>query len=243
MKTCNALTQDEIPYVGDSSIARRMRLTEQDIEKKIKPWLRVLDTGNTYAASTMISLASLFDKAKPGDQVLAVSYGSGAYSNATWFEVQDGIEEKRGRVPTVMDYVERKSEIRIDSYFSLSLCKGCNRIYYPARETCLASDCPGPMEKKRFPRFAKLKNVSKLPFKKRWTSNFELLENNKVLFVDADVSDLKPGVRLEGVIRRLDYEGKDGLILYGIAYRPVFREAVAVVSKPKPIAVAPTQYA
>jgi hypothetical protein len=70
------------------------------------------------------------------------------------------------------------------------------------------------MEKKRFPKFAKLKNVSKLPFKKRWTSNFELLENNKVLFVDADVSDLKPGLRLEGVIRRLDYEGKDGLILY-----------------------------
>ncbi len=274
MKTCNALTQDEIPYVGDSSISERMRLTEQDIERKIKPWLRVLDTGNTYAASTMISLASLFDKAKPGDQVLGVSYGSGAYSNATWFEVQDGIEEKRGRAPTVMDYVERKSEIRIDtyhdlirerlsrikrrleiprlvgeiepvngSYFSLSLCKGCNRIYYPARETCLASDCPGPMEKKRFPRFAKLKNVAKLPFKKRWTSNFELLENNKVLFVDADVPDLKPGVRLEGVVRRLDYEGKDGLILYGIAYRPVFREAVAVVTKPKPIVVAPTQYA
>src|SRR5260370_42603909 len=76
-----------------------MGLTEPDIEKKIKPGLRVLDTGNTYAASTMISLASLFDKAKPGDQVLAVSYGSGAYANATWFEVQDGIEEKRGRAP------------------------------------------------------------------------------------------------------------------------------------------------
>ena len=173
-----------------------------------------------------------------------------------------------------MDYVARKSEIRIDtyhdlirerlsrikrrleiprmvgeiepvngSYFGLSLCKGCNRIYYPARETCLASDCPGPMEKKRFPRFAKLKNVAKLPFKKRWTSNFELLQNNKVLFVDADVSDLKPGLRLEGVIRRLDYEGKDGLILYGIAYRPIFREVVAVLSKPKPITIAPTQYA
>ncbi len=74
-------------------------------------------------------------------------------------------------------------------------------------------------------------------------SNFELLENNKVLFVDADVSDFKPGLRLEGVIRRLDYEGKDGLILYGIAYRPIFREALAIASKPKPIAIAPTQYA
>src|SRR5881409_2995896 len=179
MKTCNALAQEEIPYVSDPSIARRMRLTESETEKKVKPWLRVMDTGNTYAASTLISLASIFDKAKPGDQVLAVSYGSGAYANATWFEVQDGIEEKRGRTPTVMDYVERKSEIRIDTYhdlirerlsrikrrleiprlvgeiepvnggyFSLSLCKGCNRIYYPARETCLAFDCPGPMEKK-----------------------------------------------------------------------------------------------
>src|SRR6266436_1448894 len=274
MKTCTALTEDKIPYVDDESIAERMRLTEQDIEKKVRPWLKVLDTGNTYAASTLISLASVFDNSKPGDQVLAVSYGSGAYSNATWFEVQDGIEEKRGRTPTVMDYVERKSEIRIDTYhdlirerlsrikrrleiprlvgeiepvsggyFSLSLCGGCNRIYYPARETCLASDCSGPMDRKRFPRFAKLKNVSKLPFKKRWTSNFELLENNKALFVDADASDLKPGLRLEGVIRRLDYEGKDGLILYGIAYRAIFREALAVVSKPKPIAIAPTQYA
>ena len=85
--------------------------------------------------------------------------------------------------------------------------------------------------------------MAKLPFKKRWTSNFQLLEDDKVLFVDADVADLKPGVRLEGVIRRLDYEGKDGLILYGIAYRPVFREAVAVVSKPKAVVVAQTQYA
>src|SRR6266705_1033667 len=74
MKTCAALTEDKIPYVEDESIAERMRLTEQDIEKKVKPWLKVLDTGNTYAASTLISLASVFDNSKPGDQVLAVSY-------------------------------------------------------------------------------------------------------------------------------------------------------------------------
>src|SRR5256712_11629749 len=98
------------------------------------------------------------------------------------------------------------------------------------------------MEKKRFPRFAKLKNVSKLPFKKGWTSNFDLLENNKVLFVDADVSDLKPGVRLEGDIRRLDYEGKDGLILYAIAYRPIFWEVIEVVTKAEPHVGELTQY-
>ncbi len=274
MKTCGVFTQDENPYVKDRSIARRMRLTESEIERKVKPWLRVLDTGNTYAASTLISLASVFDVAKPGDQVLAVSYGSGAYANATWFEVQGGIEEKRGRVPTVEDYVRRKTEIRIDTYqdlirerlsrikkrleiprfvgeigpvseeaFTVSLCQGCNRIYYPAREKCLASDCQGPMVAKQYPRVAKLKSVSKLPFKKRWTSNFEILEGGRVLFVDAKLQDLKPGVRLEGVIRRLDYEGKDGLILYGIAYRPIFREAYAMLVKAKPAAVAQAQYA
>ncbi len=274
MKTCQALSQDEIPYVKDPSIARRMHLTESEIEKKVKPWLRVLDTGNTYAASTLISLASVFDKAKPGDQVLAVSYGSGAYANATWFDVQDGIEEKRGRIPTVDDYVERKAVIRIDTYqdlirerlsrikkrleiprfigeveplgelhFSLSLCKGCNRIYYPARESCLESDCTGPMVAQEYPRIARLKTVYKLPLKKRFMSNFELLEQNRVLLVDADPAEMKPGIRLEGVIRRLDYEGKDGLILYGIAYRPLFREALATHAKPKAIAMAQAQYA
>ncbi len=274
MKTCNTLTQDEIPYVEDKSIADRMRLTEEDIEKKVKPWLRVLDTGNTYAASTLISLASIFDHSKPGDQVLAVSYGSGAYANATWFEVQDGIEEKRGRTPTVEDYVKRKTTIRIETYqdlirvrlsrikqrleiprfvgeveptngraFTLSLCQGCERIYYPAREKCLDSECVGAMDVKTYPLIARLKTVSKLPLKKRFTSNFELLGQNKVLFVDAKLQDLKPGAKLEGVVRRLDYEGKDGLIMYGVAYRPLFREALAQVARPKAMTVAPPQYA
>src|SRR6266705_1478448 len=274
MKTCAALTEDKIPYVEDESIAERMRLTEQDIEKKVKPWLKVLDTGNTYAASTLISLASVFDNSKPGDQVLAVSYGSGAYSNATWFEVQDGIEEKRGRTPTVEEYIKRKTTIKIETYqdlirarlhrikqrleiprlvgdvepvngksFILSLCYGCERIYFPAREKNLDSECTGKMEVKRYPLIARLKSVSKLPLKKRFTSNFELLDQNKVLFVDAKLQDLKPGVKLEGVLRRLDYEGKDGLIMYGIAYRPVFQETLALIAKPKPLVIAPTQYA
>src|SRR5947208_15285943 len=102
-----------------------MRLTEQDIEKKVKPWLKVLDTGNTYAASTLISLASVFDNSKPGDQVLAVSYGSGAYSNATWFEVQDGVEGKRGRTLTVEEYVKKKTAIRIET------CQDRNREWLP----------------------------------------------------------------------------------------------------------------
>jgi hypothetical protein len=99
------------------------------------------------------------------------------------------------------------------------------------------------MEEKSFPFIARLKSVSKLPLKKRFTSNFELLSKNKVLLVDVKLTDLKPGVKLEGVVRRLDYEGKDGLIMYGIAYRPIFKEALALIAQPRPLAVAPPQYA
>jgi len=96
---------------------------------------------------------------------------------------------------------------------------------------------------KHYPKVAKLRSVAKLPFKKRWTSNFELLREDRVLVVDSKLQDLKQGTRLEAVIRRLDYEGKDGLILYGVAYRPLFREAYVLVPKAKPLAVAPAQYA
>src|SRR2546428_13851940 len=99
------------------------------------------------------------------------------------------------------------------------------------------------MEVKRYPQIARLKSVSKLPVKTRFTSNFELLDQNKVLVVDAKLQDLKPGVKLEVVLRRLGYEGKDGLIMYGIAYRPVFQETLALIAKPKPLTIAPSQYA
>jgi uncharacterized OB-fold protein len=41
------------------------------------------------------------------------------------------------------------------------------------------------------------------------------------------MSDLKLGMPLEAVTRRLDYEGKNGLIIYGPAYRPAFRDKTA----------------
>jgi len=39
------------------------------------------------------------------------------------------------------------------------------------------------------------------------------------------VSELASGSTMEVVLRKLDDEGKNGLIIYGPAYRPIFRNS------------------
>jgi hypothetical protein len=66
------------------------------------------------------------------------------------------------------------------------------------------------------------------------------MKQGKVLIVDASMSELKPGMELETVIRRLDDEGRSGLIIYGPVYRPAFRTKLLlkeVDSKPQPVKV------
>ena len=261
LKTCKTLTQQNIETIRDRSLEDRIRLMPEDIEQKVKPWLRVLDTGNTYAASTPIAVASILDKAKPGDDILAVSYGSGAYAIATWLKVQDGIESKRALIPSVDKYVNRTVDIKLETYHDqlkerlrrvrkrlmfpriigeiepltsesvdILMCSGCERIYYPVRDRCLEADCDGAVEKKSLPKRARLISFKRLPLKKILTSNYELLKQGKVILVDSGLKDLAPGIELEPVIRRLDYEGKDGLIIYGPCYRPLFRDAFPMIT-------------
>jgi len=260
LKACKSLLQPSMNPQGDD-LAERMRMTQEDIERKVKPWLRVLDTGNTYAASTPISVSSILDKAKPGDNILAVSYGSGAYANATWLKVQEAIKRKVGSAPTVEDYVNRKVEIHLQTYHDhilerlrrmrkyfesyrligdiepmgsdtveILLCDGCKRVYYPARDACLSYDCKGQLEKRKLPTHARLKSFGQLSLRERWITNFDVIKGGQEILVDCAMSDLKLGMPLETVTRRLDYEGKSGLIIYGPAYRPMFRDKVAASS-------------
>jgi hydroxymethylglutaryl-CoA synthase len=246
LKACRMMAQGQF---GD-----RLKLSEEDIESKVKPWLRVLDTGNTYAASTPIALASILDGAKPGEDILAVSYGSGAYSIATWIRVGSSIEGKRGIVPKVEDYVRRMIEIKIETYkdvireklkavkrkvefprivgeleplgddfLEVAACDGCKRIYLPPRDKCLQYDCKGPLIKIRFPRSAKLKSHEALELRGRSRHNYEIVREGKAILVDCKPKDLRAGMELEAVIRRLYCQGKEGLIIYGPCYRPAFR--------------------
>lgn len=258
LKVCKTLFQDVIESLEDPNVAPRIRLTPNFVEERVKPWLRVLDTGNTYAASTPIALCDILDHAQPGENILAVSYGSGAYSIATWLKVQEGIAPKRGRTPTVEQYLTRKREIRLETYqdhlrqklrnvkrrisqlriigeiegldeghITATLCHGCERVFYPARDRCLEWDCKGPVEQRQFPVSARLLSFKKLPLQRRLTSNFEFISKGRALIVDAALSELSSGATLELVIRKLDDEGRNGLIIYGPAYRPAFRAVLS----------------
>jgi hydroxymethylglutaryl-CoA synthase len=254
MKTCKTLSQEQIPILDHPELENRIRLTPQFIEERIRPWLRVLDTGNTYAAATLVATCDILDHAKPGENVLAVSYGSGAYTIATWLHVEDAILRKRGRTPTVRDYLNRRKDISLRSYrrlmrfkqhsvrsklelprivadiepyngdtLTFTICNGCHRVFYPARDRCLEFDCKGPVEQRTLPRNARLLDVDKPSMRETFIPTFDLIKAGKVLIVDAAASEMVPGMELESVIRRLDDEGRAGLIIYGPVYRPVFR--------------------
>ncbi|MDY6985422.1 MAG: hydroxymethylglutaryl-CoA synthase [Candidatus Thermoplasmatota archaeon] len=72
--------------------------------------------GNTYSGATPLGLANVLDHAKPGERVLAVSFGSGAGSDAIAFTVMDGVEKRRDLAPSVESYMEKKVYIEYSTY-------------------------------------------------------------------------------------------------------------------------------
>lgn len=88
--------------------------------EELEPGLLIPKIGNTYSGSTLLGLASILDEAESGDRILAVSYGSGAGSDAFSLRVQDGIEENAGSVPKVRDYVEDKKYVTYGEYAKIT---------------------------------------------------------------------------------------------------------------------------
>ncbi len=85
-------------------------------EDKVKAGLLAHVIGNTYAAASLIGLAAVLDRAKPGERILVVSFGSGAGSDALSLMVTDLIDRKRVLAPTVEQYVKRRIYVDYSLY-------------------------------------------------------------------------------------------------------------------------------
>ncbi len=72
--------------------------------------------GNTYSGATPLGLASILDVAKPGDKIFAVSYGSGAGSDAFTLTVNDRIEEVRDKAKTIEDLSQNLTHVDYATY-------------------------------------------------------------------------------------------------------------------------------
>ncbi|MDH5401991.1 MAG: hydroxymethylglutaryl-CoA synthase [Candidatus Heimdallarchaeota archaeon] len=84
--------------------------------EKLEDALCVVKVGNTYSAASMIGLARHLDKAKPGERIMCVSYGSGAGSDAFSFVVTDEIEEVRNNAPDTDYYINKKEMLNYAIY-------------------------------------------------------------------------------------------------------------------------------
>ena len=85
-------------------------------KEQIAAGLLVPVIGNTYAGAAIIGLTAILDIAEPGDQILMVSFGSGAGSDAFAIRVTEAILERRDRAPRTQDYVARRKEIDYATY-------------------------------------------------------------------------------------------------------------------------------
>ena len=68
--------------------AKRLGFSKEQVEQGLLCPI----IGNTYSGSTLIGLSAVLDIAKPGDRILATSYGSGAGSDSFDITVTDKIE-------------------------------------------------------------------------------------------------------------------------------------------------------
>ncbi len=75
--------------------------------EQIKNGLLTPYIGNTYSGAVPIGLSGVLDKAKPGDRIFVVSYGSGAGSDAFDITVTDEIKNyKKENAPTLDKVLE-----------------------------------------------------------------------------------------------------------------------------------------
>lgn len=86
---------------------------------QIKDGMLVEKIGNTYSGSSVLGLANILDKAKPGDRILLTSFGSGAGSDSFSILVEDAIIDKRNTTSSVEDFIKDKKYVDYSGYVKM----------------------------------------------------------------------------------------------------------------------------
>lgn len=85
-------------------------------EKQVEEGLLTPIIGNTYSGASMLGLAAVLDKAKPGNKILVTSFGSGAGSDSFAIEVTENILSKRKRGAPIRELIADKLYIDYSQY-------------------------------------------------------------------------------------------------------------------------------
>jgi hydroxymethylglutaryl-CoA synthase len=85
-------------------------------QEKVTPGLLVPIIGNTYSAATLIGLARVLDIAKPGDRIMATSFGSGAGSDSFSLTVTKNITKRRKKENSVDETIKVKRYLDYAEY-------------------------------------------------------------------------------------------------------------------------------
>jgi len=83
---------------------------------KIMQGLLVSQIGNTYSAASLLGLAAVLDVARPGENILLTSFGSGAGSDSFSITTTDLISKKRRLAPFVKNMIAVKEYIGYAHY-------------------------------------------------------------------------------------------------------------------------------
>jgi hydroxymethylglutaryl-CoA synthase len=88
-------------------------------KEKVLPGIVAPYIGNTYNGAMLIGLAKILENAKPGVRILAVSYGSGAGSDAFSIVVTDKILDVVNKAPPVEYMLKRRAFINYGEYMKM----------------------------------------------------------------------------------------------------------------------------
>ncbi len=84
--------------------AKKLGFTQKQNETGwLSPWL-----GNTYSGASPMGLTAILDVARAGDQILMVSYGSGAGSDGFIWKATKRLKEVQGLAPHTAEQLHKK---------------------------------------------------------------------------------------------------------------------------------------